>query len=48
MTDRGQALLVGAVVLAVAFLGLALVLNGAVYETTFSMEASEDVAPQAR
>ncbi|WP_225334684.1 DUF7261 family protein [Halomicrobium urmianum] len=44
VTDRGQALLVGAVVLAVAFLGLALVLNGAIYETTLSTEASEDVS----
>ncbi|WP_226023370.1 DUF7261 family protein [Halomicrobium salinisoli] len=43
VTDRGQALLVGAVVLAAAFLSLALVLNGALYERTLSSEASEEV-----
>lgn len=43
-SDRGQMLLIGAIVLAVLFVSLSFVLNGSIQTTSVSAEASDDVS----
>lgn len=43
MNDKGQMLLIGAVVMAVSFIALGIVLNGSFHTETMASEASEDV-----
>ena len=44
MNDRGQMLLIGAIVMAVSFVALGIVLNGSFHTPTIASEASEDVS----